>query len=400
MFKKLLPVAFAIILLAAEIPVAQAIPARRGGNQLPPQAFRGTCEEPNRRNRGGHGRRSGPTAIEVTFRQEVQNEEGNYVPASTVRSPAKIQGDDVLVRIEVWNRGIYDVGNVVLSHRFIPVPGGPTLSGYGSVEGASFGQRNNDFLIINIASGEKATVTMRLLLTGELPGFDISQSVFTLRDFTVLEQGRQHPQRTPESLRGRSRQNVERFGIGTTSVSCFIGASDRRLPPVSEPALSIQKIANPRSARPGDIIRYTITVRNRVERTFRDIKIDDRFNPLELIVINGGGGTETRSGLMWMIDRLRGGERIVFTYTARLAENLRKGQRVPNTAIILSDELVDVPAGLLQSSVEVLVTDSIVIPQTGIEMLQFFALALQILLGVLIAVGLFGVGMWVVLRRV
>lgn len=373
-----------------------AVPARRLEGPLPPaSAGAESCTAPIQRSRGGPGRRPGATVVPVTIRLEVLNAAGKFVGASSDYTTAMVEGDDVTLRATVTNLSLYDVGSIVIRHRFTPSEDGPILEGIGDVQGAELSERSQTFHITEIESDSSVAFTFRLLLTGALDE-ELSESQIRLESFEVLGSERRHPQRLPESSRDQSRQSLERLGIGTTDVACFIGSSirERQGGQGGEGPISVQKSTNVTEVQPGGTIVYTITVTNRGNETLRDVLIDDRFSSSHLRVSDTGGGEKLASGLQWFIEELSPGERFVARYRAEADMSLRNGDHIPNTTLVVSSQLRDTSTTKRSASVTVPVLQKM--PRTGVE-LSWLLVPLEILLGCLVAFLLFRTGLSIAL---
>ena len=179
------------------------------------------CDESVREFSGGHGRGPGPTIVKLEMRQFVRNFQMQMVEANSDDEIAFIEGDEVTVLLKVKNNSIYDVANVMINHIYKAPRDGPEMESIVSVMGGAYEAFSKTFRIERIPAGEIAELSFRIFLHGELDG-GVSQNKLKLEDFVVLGSERRFPQRTPENA-GRTRQNIERVGIGGIEVSCFTG---------------------------------------------------------------------------------------------------------------------------------------------------------------------------------
>jgi len=182
----------------------------------------GVCDEPVREFSGGHGRRPGPTIVKIEMRQNVRDSLGKIVSANSDQEIALIEGDEVTVLVDVNNSSIYDVANVIISHTYKVASFGPEMESIVSVMGGTYDPSAKTFRIELIPGGATVQLSFRIFLHGDLRE-GISQTKLKMEDFVVLESDRRFLQRTPESGT-KTRQNIERVGIGGVEVSCFTGS--------------------------------------------------------------------------------------------------------------------------------------------------------------------------------
>jgi|GEM_PF-2517776 uncharacterized repeat protein (TIGR01451 family) len=409
-----------LALFAANIPLAGAIPARRGGEH---NTQIESCEPSVKRFPYGPGRRSSSTAVLVTLRQQVFNVNSSLDAASSAQTVADVRSDDQIgVRLSVRNSSIYDVGDVKIRHTFSSSQPGLSIDGIASIEGASYDESRSAFTVFKVESGETAEVTFRLLLSENID-MEISQNKFEIIDFIVMESERRYPPSSPDTSPGRTTQDVVRLGIGGTAVSCFKAYEEYGVTPPSmvstggsrdwtsdstrdwnnerqSGAIQLSKKASRQEAKPGETISYTVNVQNRGNEAIRNVRVDDRFDTSKQKVINAGGGLVTDFGIRWVIPSLDPSERWVARYSTRLNESAAQGDILPNTVTITSEDLVNIPTSQLRSNSQIRVVDGYIIPQTGVDLSTALLIALQVVIGMLIALGLFGVGLWVVVREV
>ena len=167
-------------------------------------------------------------------------------------------------------------------------------------------------------------------------------------------------------------------------------------------------------ARAGGIISATITVTNDTNAAFEDILVDDRFDANLLIVQDEGGGVATRSGIQWLIQNLGPDETWSAVYTARVNDRLSSGDHILSTVSIFGEQLLDVPTSALSQSHDLVIAGksvfvpqaqaaetpyTVALPQTGVEMGTSIAMLFQILIGAIIAIAIYGMGVQFVWRR-
>lgn len=404
---------------------AYAIPVRRTTTSLPPAAAGAeSCRASVKRFTSGPGRRPGATVVPVTLRLQVLHTNGQFVEASADRTRATVSGNDVTLKAIVSNRSLYDVGNVVIDHSFLPSTYGPRMESIGSVSGgAILNERLGSFVIDRVPSDDVVTFTFHLFLSGDING-GLSQSQIRLEDFEVLESERRLPERTPETPAGRSTQTVERIGIGGTDVACFTGDGVVRYLPSSEPqpvttstrsstsgrgttttpssgrrepgppylvptggtssvsptttatpvqttavsaSVSLQKRASATEVQPGGSVTYTITVENTGTQPLQNIVVDDRFDTGQLRVPDAQGGSYVPSGIQWTIPTLGAGATWVVRYRAQVLSDVAPGESIQSTTILTGVDLLDTPT--TQRSTSLSITSIAWLPQTGVNIL-------------------------------
>jgi uncharacterized repeat protein (TIGR01451 family) len=113
-------------------------------------------------------------------------------------------------------------------------------------------------------------------------------------------------------------------------------ASVRCVKPPIEPRLLLNKKADKRRARPGDLVRYTITVRNvRKGSIAKNLKVCDRLPRLMSVVAKGRSAFFQNGRLCWRISKLPYSTRgKSFSYLARIARNARPGTRLRNVVLM------------------------------------------------------------------
>ena len=403
------------------------------------------CEGVIRDFPGGPGRRPGATVIPVFMRQTVLNERGDHVFAISERQLADVGGDAMEFRLQVRNESPFDVGTVKLHHAYRTVREGPKLVSITDISGGVYIADDHMFVIERIPAGQTVDLEYTLMIERPLRE-EVSQSAITLNDFMVLDPASRFPQRYPETSLYRHRTTIEKVGIDGKEVSCFTGENADRfalprqqntsastsgfrapiyvspLVPASTGTITPEEIRNRLTvrkrvsgeARAGGIISATITVTNDTNAAFEDILVDDRFDANLLIVQDEGGGVATRSGIQWLIQNLGPDETWSAVYTARVNDRLSSGDHILSTVSIFGEQLLDVPTSALSQSHDLVIAGksvfvpqaqaaetpyTVALPQTGVEMGTSIAMLFQILIGAIIAIAIYGMGVQFVWRR-
>lgn len=429
-------------LLALVLALALAVPFVASG--APRAHAVQICESVIRDFPGGPGRRPGATVIPVFMRQTVLDEKGDYVFAISERQLADVRGDAMKFRLQVRNESAFDVGTVRLHHAYRTVREGPKLLAIADIAGGTYVQDDHMFVIEKIAAGQTVDLEYTLLIERPLEE-EVSQSAITLDDFMVLDPASRFPQRYPETSYYRHRTTIEKVGIGGKEVSCFTGENADRfaLPgqqntavsnsyrapsranppttivparvPLSASALTPEQIRDRLTvhkrvsgvARAGSMVTVTVTVENDTNATFEDILVNDRFDADLLMVENEGDGVTTSAGVQWLIQNLGPDETWSATYTARVNDRMNAGDRIPSTVSIFGEQLLDVPTSALSQSSDLMIAGeayrapqpvvtetpyTVALPQTGVEVGSALAVFVQILIGTIVAIAMYGMG--------
>jgi uncharacterized repeat protein (TIGR01451 family) len=113
----------------------------------------------------------------------------------------------------------------------------------------------------------------------------------------------------------------------------------RQAPNLSQTTKAVTDL-NGGVARPGDRVRYTITVRNSGSQTATSVVVTDRINvALTNIQVESGGGTFANGTITWNIASIPSGSNVELRFTAVLANTLKNGDIVPNQAFVRSAEI-------------------------------------------------------------
>jgi uncharacterized repeat protein (TIGR01451 family) len=97
-------------------------------------------------------------------------------------------------------------------------------------------------------------------------------------------------------------------------------------PGPQDPEVGVDKAASARTVHPGDLVRYTITARNRGHATARNFVVCDRIPRQETFVSADRGLRRIGSRRCLVIRRLPGGQTTVFHLTARVGRSMTAGR--------------------------------------------------------------------------
>ncbi len=128
------------------------------------------------------------------------------------------------------------------------------------------------------------------------------------------------------------------------------------LPPPPSCGVDIEKSADRYEVQPGDIVSYTVTVRNTSQAVIRDLEVSDDL-PSLVTVIDAGGGDQNGNELKRDTSEVEAGGLRTWTYRVRISSDARHGDIITNTAILESS------CGTDRASATVRVLEEL--PQTG-----------------------------------
>ena len=123
----------------------------------------------------------------------------------------------------------------------------------------------------------------------------------------------------------------------------FSGVSSTVETPVNiQEGLQVKKEADPKKARPGDIITYTITCSNTGNLDYTDVKIEDTLPPeLEFVDFEGQTGEYNKDGkIIFDVGKLASGESQEFKYEAQIKTDIdnTKIHQIKNVVVLTSKQ--------------------------------------------------------------
>ncbi len=93
----------------------------------------------------------------------------------------------------------------------------------------------------------------------------------------------------------------------------------------------LQKAADRSEVLPGDVITYTLSIRNTLGRTIRNIKVNDRLEARTMTLVSGAlDATRSDGSLEWMIRELQPNEVWQRTYRVQIASTAPHGLSLSN----------------------------------------------------------------------
>ena len=123
----------------------------------------------------------------------------------------------------------------------------------------------------------------------------------------------------------------------------------------------LSKQADRYEAQPGDLVTFTVTLRNTSSTEARNLVVEDIFPEDKMSISDYGNGVNSGNMIRWNIDRLSPNETRTLTYRARLASYLRHGTVVNNTVRLSGGNLASFPSA--SSDIHIVQY----LPQTGID---------------------------------
>ncbi|MCH7396482.1 gliding motility-associated C-terminal domain-containing protein [Belliella sp. DSM 107340] len=145
------------------------------------------------------------------------------------------------------------------------------------------------------------------------------------------------------------------------------------LPPIQVPVVfaencqefSINKSVSQPTAMPGEVVNFSITVKNEGVRDLLDLEIRDILsNQLTFVSASVLVQLASNNTIIWKIPTLSVGQSTTLTISVRLNEGLASGTIIPNTAVGRLEN--DIENTKESNTVEILVTEA-VMPQLEIE---------------------------------
>jgi uncharacterized repeat protein (TIGR01451 family) len=106
--------------------------------------------------------------------------------------------------------------------------------------------------------------------------------------------------------------------------------------PVS--TLNLQKSVDPASARPGELVTFTLTATNSAQGSATGVVVSDNL-PQGLAFVDASAGGQFQNGaVFWNLGTLAPNQPVAVSFRARLAGNLASGVTLTNVALIRSNE--------------------------------------------------------------
>ncbi len=122
--------------------------------------------------------------------------------------------------------------------------------------------------------------------------------------------------------------------------------------------LSVTTQADRSEAQPGDVVTYTITVRNNGNTAVSDATLQNNYTSGQLTILDPAGGQINGTSISWNLDRLDPNTSRQLRYTTRIGSSMRNGEVVANTATLTANGRSTSANGIVR-----IVTQ---LPQTGV----------------------------------
>jgi uncharacterized repeat protein (TIGR01451 family) len=134
------------------------------------------------------------------------------------------------------------------------------------------------------------------------------------------------------ALLKNSVQAAGRVAVDVTEVSTTSQGNDT-VQPKNTTAL-LRKVADRNEVRPGDVVQYTIYLRNTLDHVITDISVDDRMDPTFATVLNAQQGELAGDTITWYVGTLNPGEEWSVQYNVRIDPNTPHGTQIANVVSV------------------------------------------------------------------
>lgn len=101
-----------------------------------------------------------------------------------------------------------------------------------------------------------------------------------------------------------------------------------------EANLTIDKSVDRNEALPGDVLSYTLTIRNTGSDSVNDVVVDDVHTSNRLTIFSAPGGTISGNAIHWNLGTMSRGAVRILHYTASVSLDAQNGDMIPNTATV------------------------------------------------------------------
>lgn len=102
------------------------------------------------------------------------------------------------------------------------------------------------------------------------------------------------------------------------------------------PDLSVEKTASASEAFAGDVITYTLSVRNDGDADAEDVILEDRYPSHDLFIDDAGGASRSNGNLRWRFGTVERGEVRIVRYRAEISSSVRQGDSICNEVTVRS----------------------------------------------------------------
>lgn len=142
--------------------------------------------------------------------------------------------------------------------------------------------------------------------------------------------------RTDAPVGAPLRMTAETQGlVGVDLTTVVTGAPSRsRLPDAL-----LTKTADRSEVRPGDLVSYTITLRNNTDHPFRAVRVEDRLDARFMTVVGAERGQMQNGQLVWGIPELAPGQVWTVRYSVEISSRAPHGMEIDNVVLASGEGL-------------------------------------------------------------
>jgi uncharacterized repeat protein (TIGR01451 family) len=92
----------------------------------------------------------------------------------------------------------------------------------------------------------------------------------------------------------------------------------------------LRKIADRSEVRPGDVVGYTILLKNNTDQPFRNVRIEDRLDGALMRIVGAQGAEQEGDRLLWTIPELAPGQSWSTRYNVQISSSAPQGYTIDN----------------------------------------------------------------------
>ena len=142
--------------------------------------------------------------------------------------------------------------------------------------------------------------------------------------------------RTDAPVGATLRMTAETQGlVGVDHTAVVAGAPAR----TGRPSALLSKTADRTEVKPGDIVTYTITLRNTTDHPFRSVRIEDRLDNRFMTVVGAERGQMQNGQLVWNIPELAPGQAWTVRYAVEISVRAPHGFEIDNVVLASGEGL-------------------------------------------------------------
>ncbi len=233
-----------------------------------------------------------------------------------------------------------------------------------------------------VLEGESVTYTFVVRNTGNVPLYDVTvvdDHLGSIASIPMMEVDKERTFTATAAITEPTTNIV--VATGVDGVGQEVSDSDEAFVDIDKPLsfppdLTIKKSADRTTADPGDVITYTVVVKNIGGEPATDYVVEDTFDQRYLVVVDAAGGTMSNGKITWnFAGPLAFGQTQTITYKLMVVETMPDGRtELDNTAVVILDDDVDTTNNTSTWRVTVDVEEPF-LPFTGANLLGLLALA-------------------------